>query len=953
MKRKKSDSKQEAEAEVPETKPSRPDQIIKEPPPVQTEEGQLAFEVERILDVRLLEVPARRSRKKQPQVDPSERREFLVRWVGYGPEEDSWEPEENLLDREPIEDFFNSRPSLMLRKDCVWRRFQQVGEDHQADLPEWDPSQRQSASDDGAVLLSGADMISDGAQRTAALLTAAAYGPVSDLCFVAPTDCDLGLFARMDLPAGTPICEYAGPILPCKLQEQSGYNLGIPSGEGGVGTDDSRFFIDGSFNQAPFIEHGARSLGTYANHSQSPNAGYLWQVKKTRTPHTLAGALWIMALEPIPAGSEIRVDYEAEGRTGQYWTALGITPIEGEWRKVRFPTLPPAGRDLEDEARAAGQLAAAAAATGCWAPLPLKWEGEDGGDARLRALVPQLASHCATKSGHLREDLFGVVATHIPGRCGLSCYRRWCQLLRDEGPEALMQAEAEACGVNLRELLPEAGECFCGTKRHLNSSDYDFCCVWLRCCACGRRVHGDCGSGRDDGVELTAAEATELAEEGGYLCPDCEDAEPTEGEHAMRRGGGLGAGSARQRTVAVPLSWMAGRHHVTIGEKVLALYQGPLVSEGFVPTWDKGWIAAKHSDGTLDVHYVDGDQETHVPRSRIQVYVCAETAERAQVRGAAKDAAAAEKQAIRDAKLAAKEAVRSEREAARTAVAAEKQAIKDAKLAAREHARQVRREEKLAKRRALAAEKAKIPRWCALVSLPERVLQVGERVQGKFQGSLGGVNWFEGVVRAVEDTGSACDITYDDGDEEEGVARKFVKVMATGVEIDAAKGRTTTKEEEEEEEEEQEEQEEEEAVEEEKEEEAEEEDDEDEERGLKAHLCGTWGCPLPNNHPGLHQLPEMGSSRRRTAARAGLTGRAKRNVCAKRTARGIELDESGMRFVTSGGGIEDEVNKPGEPEGHQDANKSRLTPSPSSTDVDVGEKPRENLVRRPKATRKR
>ena len=57
MKRKKSDSKQEAEAEVPETKPSCPDQIIKEPPPVQTEEGQLAFEVERILDVSTLEVP--------------------------------------------------------------------------------------------------------------------------------------------------------------------------------------------------------------------------------------------------------------------------------------------------------------------------------------------------------------------------------------------------------------------------------------------------------------------------------------------------------------------------------------------------------------------------------------------------------------------------------------------------------------------------------------------------------------------------------------------------------------------------------------------------------------------------------------------------------------------------------------------------------------------------------
>ena len=72
---------------------------------------------------------------------------------------------------------------------------------------------------------------------------------------------------------------------------------GHPSGEGGVGTDDSCFLSTARFNQAPFIEHGARSLAS-SNHSQSPNAGYLWQVEKTRTPHTLAGALWIMALSP-------------------------------------------------------------------------------------------------------------------------------------------------------------------------------------------------------------------------------------------------------------------------------------------------------------------------------------------------------------------------------------------------------------------------------------------------------------------------------------------------------------------------------------------------------------------------------------------------------------------------------------------------------------------------------
>lgn len=329
------------------------------------------------------------------------------------------------------------------------------------------------------VPLRAADTLIESAQQTAALLTAAAFGPTSHRCYVAPTDCDLGLFARIDIPAGTPICEYAGPMLPREWQQQSGYNLGIPGGDGGVGGADRAFFIDGASEQAPFVDDG-RSLGTYANHSSlAPNAGYRWRVAEKRMPHALSGALWIEALEPIAANTEIRVNYEAEGRQGQYWSALGIEPSEGDWKAVKMPPLPPTCHGLEDVEGFEGSLS------------PLPWEGARGGDERLRVLVRTLAPHCTYPvSGAIRPELLGVVATHIPGRSALECYRRWCQLMCAEGAGG--KAKRGGAGANgtdraaladgsLAALLPEAGACFCGTKRHLPSSGLDFnglCSRW-------------------------------------------------------------------------------------------------------------------------------------------------------------------------------------------------------------------------------------------------------------------------------------------------------------------------------------------------------------------------------------------------------------------------------------------------------------------------------------------
>ena len=178
------------------------------------------------------------------------------------------------------------------------------------------------------------------------MLTAAAYG-CGDHCFVAPSDCGLGLFARSDLRAGQAIVEYYGPRVPNRQLVHSTFALDLPDGK--------NTFIDGDYDHSPLPGCGApglevvRTPAIRTNHSRLPNCRLEHWPRRHRDakppvdclaavrecPHcggissgfdskgerkkaceralSAAGpsdgnadTMWLVALEPVAAGSEVR-----------------------------------------------------------------------------------------------------------------------------------------------------------------------------------------------------------------------------------------------------------------------------------------------------------------------------------------------------------------------------------------------------------------------------------------------------------------------------------------------------------------------------------------------------------------------------------------------------------------------------------------------------------------------
>ena len=184
------------------------------------------------------------------------------------------------------------------------------------------------------------------------------------------------------------------------------------------------------------------------------------------SPYVAAG-LVLIASERIPRGGEVRLDYDRQHASYDYWS--GKPPPETPWREKRAPAPPPSGADCVP---GANQPVPDAEIRAELNDVAIPWEGANGGDARIILLEPMLKPtksdrrwacahsplllslcpcNCSpTPRAELRtlsscrcppslppraeplppfHAMYGsYVATHLPGRTGLECRDRFAEL---------------------------------------------------------------------------------------------------------------------------------------------------------------------------------------------------------------------------------------------------------------------------------------------------------------------------------------------------------------------------------------------------------------------------------------------------------------------------------------------------------------------------------------------
>jgi len=311
------------------------------------------------------------------------------------------------------------------------------------------------------------------ARATAAMLTAAPLG-MDALTFVAPSGRGLGLFARATLLPGMVVGEFGGPRLPLRDLRRREFTLPLP----GYG-----FFVDGNWDHARELYAGAavaaaaapRYLAIHVRPSKQPNCRFeKCDVGPSPGPLDLRHRMMLVTSEGVPAGGELRVDFEKLSATAAPTSLRNSVRAEAApadervWRAVRLPTPPPADPDSNQFAvevcDAQGKpflpvapptAARAWADTGVGAVEADAYGGaaHDGSspwsclesaaaataDARLRQLYPLLYRENPTN--------WSVIASHLPGSTGGECKRRWHALTPPDAPAAAPEA-AKAGGAS-------------------------------------------------------------------------------------------------------------------------------------------------------------------------------------------------------------------------------------------------------------------------------------------------------------------------------------------------------------------------------------------------------------------------------------------------------------------------------------------------------------------------
>ena len=437
-----------------------------------------------------------------------------MRWSGYAVEDDSWEDKSSIWSKTLIQTFdakeakaFRrpaSAPDVAPKCQPIWlvcsRKEQRIGGNYQACAPRcsncnYPTFPSVSGGNSEPVCLDHLALEKEAARDTATHLTAAAFG-LDAFSFVAPSDCGLGLFARVSLRRGQFISEYYGPRLPQRLQVRGQYVLRVPG---------TSAVIDGGCENSPF--ECERSPAIYANHSAKPNSRLdCWPAKQPGS-RLLAGAFEIqqrmvlIATKSIAAGQEVRIDYEAGDST--YW--MGEPPPETDWHHVRVPPPPPTlDEPLSDqckEPQAEGRPALRVA---------IPWEGPTGGDERLQTLVPLFSNN----GRDANESAWPLVSTHLPGRGGRECRERWLLLQCTEAHATWLGSTATACVSHMQAAAAMVKmNQMAAAKAAAQGVGHDDCAVG-RCCIlscttqllmCNGMKHAGCAVGLAESCHLVCA----------------------------------------------------------------------------------------------------------------------------------------------------------------------------------------------------------------------------------------------------------------------------------------------------------------------------------------------------------------------------------------------------------------------------------------------------------------